>query len=156
MWARLRRFSALPRPAKALFLRAVIFLPLLTLCLRVRGFRATQRLLRELVAPRKNRPCAAQAGSSVTLTSRMVQAAVRNSPIPATCLEQSLCLWWLLARQGIVTQFRIGVRIEGEKLAAHAWVEYKGAAVGEPQGTHLHFAPFDEEMTAEDLSGDAP
>jgi len=79
----------------------------------------------------------------------MVLAAARNSPIPSTCLERSLSLWWLLARQGIDTQFRIGVRKDDEKFAAHAWVERHGVAIGEPDASHLHYAAFAEEMSGE-------
>jgi hypothetical protein len=79
----------------------------------------------------------------------MVLAAARNSPIPSTCLERSLSLWWLLARQGITTQFRIGVRKDGEKFTAHAWVERDGVAIGEPEAAHLHYAAFAEEMSGE-------
>ena len=149
MWARLRRFSALPRPAKGLFLRAVVLLPLLTVGLRVRGFGATQRLLQKLTKAAKNNSPMTAVESRVALTSRMVLAAARNSPIPSTCLERSLSLWWMLARQGIVTQFRIGVRKDGETFAAHAWVERNGVAIGEPEAQHLHFAAFAEEMSGE-------
>src|SRR6266446_3253439 len=149
MWARLRRFSALPRPAKGLFLRAVVLLPLLTVSLRVRGFAATQRFLQKFITPKKNVLPVTAVGSCAALTSRMILAAARNSPIPSTCLERSLCLWWLLARQGIATQFRIGVRKDSEQFAAHAWVECDGVALGEPQAPHLHYAPF-----AEEVSGD--
>jgi hypothetical protein len=149
MWARLRRFSSLPRPAKALFLRAVLLLPLLTLSLRARGFGATQRFLQRLIASAKNGPPVAAVESRVSLTIRMVLAAARNSPIPSTCLERSLSLWWLLARQGIDTQFRIGVRRDDEKFAAHAWVERNGVAIGEPDASHLHYAAFAEEMSGE-------
>ena len=149
MWARLRRFSALPGPAKVLFLRAVVLLPLLTLSLRVRGFGATQRFLQKFTASTKNGTPVAAAESLVVLTTRMVLAAARNSPIPSTCLERSLSLWWMLARQGIATQFRIGVRKDDEKFAAHAWVERNGVAIGEPDASHLHYAGFAEEMSGE-------
>jgi hypothetical protein len=149
MWARLRRFSALPRPAKGLFLRAVVLLPLLTVSLRVRGFGATQRFLQKFITPKKNVLPVTAFGSCAALTSRMVLAAARNSPIPSSCLERSLSLWWLLARQGMTTQFRIGVRKDGEKFAAHAWVECDGAAIGEPESSHLHYAAFAEEMSGE-------
>jgi hypothetical protein len=148
MWARLRRFSALPGPAKGLFLRAVVLLPMLTVSLRVRGFGPTQRLLQKFIPPVKNRPPAA-AVELCALTSRMVLAAARNSPVPCTCLERSLSLWWLLARQGIATRFRIGVRKDGEKFTAHAWVERDGVAIDEPDGSHLHYAAFAEELSGE-------
>jgi len=124
-------------------------LPLLTLSLRVRGFGATQRLLQKFTASAKNDPPVAAVESRVALTTRMVLAAARNSPIPSTCLERSLSLWWLLARQGIVTQFRIGVRKDDEKFAAHAWVERDGIAIGEPDASHVHYAAFVEDLSGE-------
>jgi len=84
------------------------------------------------------------------MTSRMVLAAARNSPIRSTCLERSLSLWWLLSNQSIATQFRIGVRKDGGKFTAHAWVEHDGIAIGEPEASHLHYAAF-----AEGMFGDA-
>ena len=149
MWARFRRFSALPGPAKVLFLRALVLLPVLTLSLRVRGFGATQRFLQKFTGSAKSTPPLASVESLVALTASMVLAAARNSPIPSTCLERSLSLWWMLARQGIATQFRIGVRKDDEKFAAHAWVERDGVAIGEPDATHLHYAAFAEEMSGE-------
>jgi hypothetical protein len=144
MWARLRRFRALPRPDQGLFLRAWFLLPLLTLLLRLAGFRAAQRALRgRLGSP-------GVAGAPVDLAraaSRMVRAAARHSIFPSTCLERSLLLWWLLARRGVASQLRIGVRKTAEKFEAHAWVEHDGVAIGEPEGTHLHYAPFAKEFS---------
>jgi hypothetical protein len=84
------------------------------------------------------------------MTARMIVAAQQFAPIHSTCLERSLALWWLLGRQGVVSQLRIGVRKDGQKFAAHAWVEREGVAIGESEAPHLHYAAFAEEM-----SGDA-
>jgi hypothetical protein len=149
MWARLRRFNALPRPAKALLLRVLLLLPLLTVSLRITGFGATRRFLQKFIDPAKDNSPVTAVEPRVALTARMVQAAARNFPIPSTCLERSLALWWLLARQGIATQFRIGVRKDIEKFEAHAWVEYHGVAIGEPATPHLHYSAFAEEMFGE-------
>jgi len=130
-------------------LRAVVLLPTLTLSLRLRGFRATQRSLEKFFGISKNASANSGVESRVALTSRMVLAAARHSPVPSTCLERSLVLWWFLARQGIATQFRIGVRKDGEKFAAHAWVERDGAGIGEPESSHLHYAAFAEEISRE-------
>jgi hypothetical protein len=147
MWARLRRFSALPRPAKGLFLRAALLLPFLTLSLRLRGFRSTQRSLLSFLNSSKTASRDVKIESRLAMTSQMVLAAAHHSLTHSTCLERSLCLWWLLARQGIATEFRIGVRKDGEKFAAHAWVERDGVAIGEPEAAHLHYAAFAEEMS---------
>ncbi len=126
----------------------MVLLPVLTISLRVRGFGATQRALQKFIPPRKNCPPVA-ADELCALMSRMVLAAARNSPIPSTCLERSLSLWWLLARQSVTTQFRIGVRKDGEKFTAHAWVERQDVALGEPDASHLHYAAFAEELSGE-------
>ena len=83
------------------------------------------------------------------MVSRMVLAAARHSFCAATCLERSLALWWLLARHGIPTQLRIGVRKAGEKFEAHAWIERDGAAIGEREAAHLHYAAFEKEFSEE-------
>jgi len=84
------------------------------------------------------------------MTARMVRAAARYAP-GSTCLERSLAVWWLLARQGITAQLRIGVRTDEQKFSAHACVEYEGAALAEPETPHMHYAAF-----AEEFSGDEP
>jgi hypothetical protein len=134
-----------------LFLRAALLLPLISLLLRLRGFRATQGLLRKFLGPTNDNPNETNYESRIALTSRMVLAAARHCPMRATCLERALCLWWLLARQGIVAQFRIGVKKEGEKFTAHAWVEYNGVGIGEPEASHLHYAAFASEMFGDAL-----
>jgi Transglutaminase-like superfamily len=144
MWARLRRFRALPRPAQGLFLRALFLLPLITLLLRLRGFRAAQRALHGWLG---SPAVAGTPGDLAATASRMVRAAARNSVFPSTCLERSLALWWLLARRGVAAQLRIGVRKSGEKFEAHAWVEREGQAIDEPEGAHLHYAPFAKEFS---------
>jgi len=53
----------------------------------------------------------------------MVNAADRHGLVHPSCLAKSLTLWWLLGRQGIPSQLRIGTRKEKEKFEAHAWVE---------------------------------
>ena len=149
MWARLLRFKALPSPAKGLFLRALFLLPVLTCSLRFRGFGSTQKSLQNLLPTVSTPVSGPTAKSCVELTSRMVLAAAHLSPFPSTCLERSLALWWLLARQGISAQLRIGVRKDAARFQAHAWVENDGAAIGEPDGSHLHYAAFAEEFSGE-------
>jgi len=149
MWARLRRFSALPRAAKLDFAQSVLLLPLIRLSLRLRGFRTTQRTLQLWVGRSVAALPETAAADETKRVCGVVSAAARYSFLQSTCLERSLALWWLLARRGIPAQLRIGARKSGEKLEAHAWVERDGAAIGEPEGTHLHYAAFDKELSGE-------
>ena len=147
MWERLRRFSALERRARGIFLRAAALLPLISLSLRLRGFRKTQSFFqRFLSAP--NNEADSLVSDRADLTVSMVRAAVRHSVGHPTCLEESLALWWLLARQGIATELRIGVRKHSEKFEAHAWVERAGTALNEPESLHKHYAAFDAALSS--------
>ena len=148
MWERLRRFSALERPAQELFLRAVVLLPLVTLSLRWRGFRETQGALQRFLSKANPEPDAALAIKHAALIAHMVNAADRHGLVHPSCLSKSLTLWWLLGRQGIPSRLRIGIRKEKEKFAAHAWVERNGTALNEPDEPHHHYAAFDASLSA--------
>src|SRR5256885_2915572 len=136
MWERFRRFSALEGPARNLFLRAIILLPLVALSLRWRGFRATQATLQRFLSSENQQSDAALARSDAGMTARMVNAADRRGLVHPSCLVKSLTLWWLLGRQGISSHLRIGIRKEKAKFEAHAWVERDGTALNEPDERH--------------------
>ena len=146
MWERLHRFSLLNSQERGMFLRAATLLPLISLSLRIRGFRATQQSLQSFSFSSKierRSPENVADSERVRLAVRMVNAAVRYGWARPTCLEKSLALWWLLRRHGITSSVRIGARAAGGKLEAHAWVECEGAALNEPDGEHRHYATFD-------------
>lgn len=90
----------------------------------------------------------AELGRRAALTAHMVSVADRNGLVHPSCLAKSLTLWWLLMRQGIAADLRIGIRRENEKMAAHAWVERNGAALNEPEEHHRHYAAFDAEFSS--------
>lgn len=80
--------------------------------------------------------------SQILTTTSMVKIAAKYYKW-ATCLRKSLALWFLLRRQGIVTQLQIGTRFEKEEFQAHAWVEYQGYVVGDRQMVKQHFTSFE-------------
>ena len=143
MWERLRRFSALERPARSLFLRATVLLPLVAVSLRWRGFRATQATLQRSLLNDNQEREAALVTKSAAMIAHMVNAADRHGLVHPSCLAKSLTLWWLLARQGISSHLRIGIRKKEEKFEAHAWVERDGIALNEPDEHHHHYAAFE-------------
>jgi hypothetical protein len=147
MWELLRRFRALEPNARAVFLRAAVLLPLISVSLRLRGFRATQSSLQKRLPGAASRLISQSSGTQeerTALTARMMKAAAHRTWGSPQCLEQSLALWWLLGRQGISSSVRIGTRKTGEKFEAHAWVECDGAALNEPEEPHEHYAAFEE------------
>ena len=148
MWERLQRFRTLEHPAQSLFLRAIVLLPIVAVSLRWRGFRGTQAMLERFVSNGAPSQDSAQLDRRAALTARMVSVADRTGLVHPSCLAKSLTLWWLLMRQGIAAELRIGIRKENEKMAAHAWVERKGVALNEPEEHHRHYAVFDAEFSA--------
>ncbi len=142
MWEQLRRFSALERPARGVFLRASLLLPLISLSLRLRGFQRTQNLLRRFLSP-QGPSVKVVAPERTVLIARMVRAAVCHGIGRSTCLEESLALWWLLGREGITSDLRIGIRKHAERFEAHAWIEREGKALNEPEARHQHYTAFE-------------
>jgi hypothetical protein len=148
MWEKLRRFSALEPVARSLFLRAMLLLPLVSLSLRWRGFRATQGSLQGLLSIGSSEKGSDPLPERTALTAHLVNSADRHGLVPSSCLAKSLTLWWLLERQGIASHLRIGIRKENEKFEAHAWVERDGLALNEPDEYHRHYAAFDAAFTS--------
>jgi hypothetical protein len=148
MWERLRRFSALERPAQSLFLRAFVLLPVVSLSLRWRGFRVTRAALERFLSNPNSKQDNTVASGRAALVAHMVNSADRHGLVHPSCLAKSLALWWLLGREGISSELRIGIRKENEKFEAHAWVERDGAAVNEPEEHHRHYAAFDGALSA--------
>ena len=151
MWEQLRRFSALHGDARWMFVRAAVLLPLISLSLRSRGFRLTQGALQKLAAGAKGaevhrssrRVCSSPRRLQSQLA-RMVRAAARRSLIKTSCLEESLVLWFLLQREGIAADLRIGARKIAGNFDAHAWVECDGEALNQVEEVHRHYAVFED------------
>lgn len=74
-----------------------------------------------------------QPGTSQAAVALAVSRAAAHHLWAMTCLPRALALQRMLARRGIAAALRIGVRKEAGTLAAHAWVEVGGLALGEPE-----------------------
>jgi hypothetical protein len=72
-----------------------------------------------------------------------VDRAARSHLYPMRCLRRSLVIQSLLARRGIRTELRFGVRKDDGELSAHAWLEYEGEVVVEPQAITERYKPLD-------------
>jgi len=105
--------------------RALYTLAWLGPCLRLAGLTRCQRWL----ARRAGGTAVVRGAKALERAHEHAWAlavAVRNVPWRVRCLERSLALWWLLARDGISAEMRIGVRKLGRGIEAHAWVEVQG------------------------------
>ena len=150
-WRNYRRLSA---REKHLLLLAMLLLPLVVVVHRALGLRRT-RLALDTIGPTIG--CSAQSAPEcarlVWSVSRIVGIASRRCVLTPTCLQQSLFLHWWLARLGIASSLRIGVRKRNGMLEAHAWVEFLGRALNDPPDVTEQFAPFDSEPARASESG---
>ena len=73
---------------------------------------------------------------------RLVRIAARYRLSPATCLPRALALRAMLRRRGIPAALEIGVRKDGERLRAHAWLVHDGRPIGEPEEVAAEFVPL--------------
>jgi hypothetical protein len=124
-------------------------LPLTALAVRLVGFRRWHSALASLAPADKSQTNQSGDASFLTqakATSRIVRAAARHGLYGANCLQQSLCLWWLLRWQGIDSDLRIGVRKEAQKLEAHAWVELAGIALTGNNDSDPPYVPFERSI----------
>ena len=129
-----------------LLAQALLMLPLTSVGLRWIGFRRWQSVL-SAIAPIAERPASNRDSNPIRhaqIATRMVKIAARYGPCRATCLAESLTLRWLLRRQGIESNLRIGVRTEAGRLEAHAWVEHCRLVLNDTADVHQRFVPFDD------------
>jgi hypothetical protein len=146
---RFKQWLALAPWERRLLASILLLLPTIGAALRLIGFNRSRALL-ERCAPPIPRTGATGgppgARDTAQRIARLVAIAASRGAYRATCLRQSLALWWLLKRRGINTQLRIGVRKEGGALQAHAWVEHAGAPLGQGPLDHAPFPGWPSHM----------
>ena len=143
-----RKFQCLSWLERWLFVQALLLLPLTALTIQLFGFRRLQSALTGL-APLEQALAGEQVDFVVQqayVTTKLVKAAAWYGPYRANCLQQSLVLWWLLRRQEIDCDIRIGVRKETSPFEAHAWVEYLGLVLNDRPDVYQRFAVFDRAL----------
>jgi len=112
-----RRFRKRPADERALILRAMIFLQIIEIGLRVLGFRQCKKKIENLLV---NDPRSQASQSDIPFeTAAKITRAVRSVELHGlgtpNCLERSMVLWWLLRRAGIA-----GNCISADAKADHA------------------------------------
>jgi hypothetical protein len=75
-------------------------------------------------------------------TARLVRIAATHGPLKTNCLALSLTLAWLLSRQGVATDIRLGARKTANRFEAHAWVEFNGRCLFDADPSPGRFASF--------------
>jgi hypothetical protein len=132
MRRKLDLWRALPAGERWLLIWLLMLLPAVGGMLRLMGVRRTYRLLERSTGSSVTPVCPSESSKdSAERMGRIVAIASRHGPYKATCLRQSLALWWLSRRRGLPVQLRIGVGKEREIMQAHAWVELAGTVIND-------------------------
>lgn len=148
-WRSLQRLTGSERRSA---IAALTALTLVRLTLAALGFRRTQALLSRHAAVRGAAPAATVPDrETAERIARAVDRAAGFGFLPPSCLPRSLTLWWLLQRQGLPAELRIGVRRAEDRLEAHAWVEREGRVLGDQPDVQDRFRAFEGPLP--DLGG---
>lgn len=131
------------RQRRILFL-ALVMMPTIALGLWLFGLRRVQTALALRKPVTEGAADIGRASFRAAEAARLVAAAARYGPYRASCLPVALTLGWLLHRQGIRTQLRLGVRKVADRLEAHAWIEHQGTPLIDTPEIHDRFAAFDQ------------
>ena len=136
------KFVGLSWQERLLLLHSFVLLPFVALSLHLFGMGRTQHVL-ERLCPQAISRSPEPLWPQVETTARMVAIAAHYSQFWANCLKRSLVLWYLLRRQGIVSELRIGVQQGVEEFQAHAWVEYQNKVLNDTPNVRQLFVMFE-------------
>jgi hypothetical protein len=144
---KLKTFLGLPREDQWIVMQSFLLLPLVTLLLGTIGLARCWTLLQRLAG---GRAAGAAQDDSVWRgrTVQMVDLAARHLPWQPSCLPRSLVLWFLLRRQGVPAELRIGVQKSAQQLKAHAWIEVDRQVVNDTPDIAAEYRPFENIATA--------
>jgi hypothetical protein len=133
---RLTKLKSLSLTEWRVLIASLVLLPLAALSLRLFGFKRIQVFLADSASPHGQVSLPKQQMLAAARTvARMVSVAAKHGLHHSSCLEKSLALCWLLKRQGIIAQLRIGVDKEGSVFSAHSWVELNGRVLIDSEDT---------------------
>ena len=132
----------LSKSDRAVVIRAMFLLPIVTASLKTVGLRRTQSwLTRNCLGPTV--PPTGQTQANVRRAAQMMAVACRRHPLRSSCLPRTVVLWSLLRRERIAADVRIGVRCDGGgQFRAHAWLEWNGEVLNDAGDVGSQYLPF--------------
>lgn len=147
MTHRLKKFLALTATQRRTVVAAMLLLPFNAMVLQTLGFRRAMIVLTWIGELRSvDRPHAMDGETDfygqAQETARLVSIAAYRGSYAGNCLKRSMTLWFLLRRQGIEGELRIGTRKADGKFEAHAWVEYRGRVLNDTVDVGERYTAF--------------
>jgi hypothetical protein len=135
------------RPKQLTFLRlrlaatVGIALALVAPALRLFGFQRTQRFLAPFTVAQTN--CGFEARKAHIDNVIYALDALENRAYRFNCLSRALVASVFLARRGVPSQIRFGVRKDNEKFGSHAWLELDGQVLVGGEGSAQAYVPLE-------------
>ncbi len=152
----LRQFARLSWTERAALAQAAAMLPATAIAVRTIGLRRWQSCLTGRWSRAHGEVASIGSAESISAgddrlrrarkISCLVAAAANRCPYRSNCLQQSLTTWWLLRRNGIESDLRIGTRKTAGSLEAHAWVEVDGQVVNDHNAIRDRFVSFERSV----------
>lgn len=135
-----RKWRALPASERRDALALLLLHPMVSLALRGLGYRRTLALLTKTGKGHTLRASAPENMRHANRLAELAKAVGQNGAIEASCLRQSLAVFWLLRRRGLLPEVKLGVGRLGDGAPdMHAWVELDGEALAQPGLRHAAF-----------------
>lgn len=139
MKRKIEQLLALSLNEWGLMITAMVLLPGVALSLHMNGYRRARTLMHRFIRVNSSEVEIKNAH----VIAHMVAVAATHGPYHANCLEQSLMLWWMLARHRIHSEIRFGLlNVPEETFGAHAWVECNGEALSGSQEFQQQLSVF--------------
>ncbi len=118
----------------------MLLLPPVHLALAWFRFQRVRGWLEQASKKRIQAACTPAALADAERLAELAAIAGRRGAVAASCLRQTLVVWWWLRRRGLSPQLRVGTFGQGETFGAHAWVELHGVALAQRDLQHRPFA----------------
>lgn len=132
------------RHSRLTALGAGLLQPVVQIWLRCSSFRTCQRQLLALAGKLPRVPTSGTGRETAEELAQITDFANQRYALrKSACLVRSLVLQYLLARHGLESVIRLGVRSVNDRREFHAWVEYQGQALNEDVPPSETFALLD-------------
>ena len=117
----------------------MLALPVIHASVGIAGYGRTKRWLERWSRTPAGQPTSNENLASARSIARLAAIAGRRGAVSATCLRQSLLVYWILRRRGLNPELKLGVRKHEGVVDAHAWVELAGQSLDVAPVRHQAF-----------------
>lgn len=136
MGRRLQGWQRLSGPERVRIAGLALMLVPIHASLLAFGYTRTRQWLERLsAAPNRRTPSSSDMTEACRLA-ELASIAGRHGLVDASCLRQSLLVYFLLRRRSLAPALMLGVRRQGSEMDAHAWVQLGDMALGQTELTH--------------------